>query len=1188
MTVTFALISPTEDVEGETVRIGADDYLIVDATSTTYSDAVLGSERHIYVKGSQIKDGAFKNCTKIQYVYLSDSNTRIGSNAFEGCTSLYYVNAPNVSSIGDYAFKNSGIDSLSVGSSLTSIGRYAFQGADGLRYLPLWNTSVTELKEGTFQNCGLKLVDLRNITTIHSTAFSGSEMDLQLVRTGQTVVVPGICRLYCDLEDPFGDDGPLKSIWKSGTRVTMLLKDQLYLSIKPTSGGVDPTVYSKGTFDYRAEFSADAQVDYEIDTRKAEIRFPDDMGVDAVVEVEVSELPYAMPVPTLGTLAFYGWKAEGVDGYIASVDRETMNKFNGILTVTAEFGSADLTMDHSSIADRTDVSSLPTRLGFTYGDSYVRMPDVVGYRHVGWMVDGALVDADAVIATYGSHTASSVWEPTVKYRITYNDRDGSEISSVEAAYNETVTPDTTIAVTEAVDERFAGWSADGISVSATVRADRDMSLTPMFDKRTAFNVSVVDRGETISETTVYDGRTYAFEASDPYSPTQIFLGWSDGLSSGDVLTVSCDLAIESEWRDRVAYTVTYMDGRTVLGTQTALEGVDMTVTADDPTVRGKRFAGWIAEDGTRFMQGDAVSVGSDIALTADWTALPLYTVTVIDGSEVRDSVDLYEGETYAFACDVPSRDGKIFVGWMMSGEMIGTGHSFTVSSSVAIAAEWRDPYIYAVEFDDGHGWSDIRRVTEGDSMTVDVPNPVSDDCIFTSWSGSDGRTYSYGDTVAPGSDMTLTAQWRDRAAYAVTYIDGDAIVSDEAREGVPYTVSPDIPVREGYRFAGWDADGTTVSAGDSIDVAGDIVLTSAWEARTVFTVTYIDGDEIVATATGYEGDVHVMSEGALSEEGRVFVSWSIGDDSVSEGDEIVLDSDIVIRANWRAPDEYTVRFMDGDRELYARTVGEGGSLAIDVRDPVSESRVFVKWTDGSRSYLSGDSVAVTGDMVLTAVWEDKERFAVKFLDGLTVVSSVTAYDGSKVRIDAEDPVSEGKAFAGWLCDGNLYSKGGYLTVVGDMVLTAQWRDLGTYAVTFHSEGKVVGAKEFAEGGSVILDWKVSRDGYEFKGWAYLPDGPVMKRNGDTISPNGDLALYAVWESVPDAPGTDHDGSGSDGKDDGEGPDGDGSGSGDGGSDVGDEVDGFLRGFGLNPSTVAIAIGIGAMVTAMMAVALRRS
>lgn len=1186
MTITFALVSSTGDVEGETVRIGADDCLVVDATSTTYSDSILSGERYLYVKGSQIKDGAFKNCTKIQYVYLADSVTKIGNNAFEGCTSLYYVSAPKVTSIGDYAFKNSGMDSLSVDSPLTSIGKYAFQNAGGLRYLPLWNTSVTEIKEGTFQNCGLKLVDLRGISTLHPTAFSGSAMDLQLVRTDQTVVVPGICRLYCDLEDPFGSDGPLKSIWKSGTRVTMLLKDQLYLSIKPTSGGVDPTEYTKGTFDYRAEFSADVQVDYEIDTRKAEVRFPDNLGVDTVATMEVSELPYTMPTLTLGTLAFYGWKADGVDGYITEVDRTLMNKFNGVLTVTAEFGSADAVLDHSSIADRTDVSALQTRLGFTYGDSYIVLPDVTGYRHVGWMVDGTLVDADAVITIYGNHTAYSVWEPTIKYRLTYADKDGSEISSEEVPYNATVTIDVSKTVSEAIDERFAGWSADGTAAIGTVRVDRDITLSPVFDERTAFTVTVSDRGSTISETTVYDGRSYRFEAADPCSQTQIFLGWSGGISSGDEIVVSGEITITSEWRDRIAYTVTYIDGRTTLGTQTAREGIDMTISADDPTVRGKRFAGWLASDDARYLKGDTIGVDSDLILSADWTPLPLYTVTVVDGSRIMDSADLYEGETYTFGCETPTRAGKIFVGWMMSGERIETGHSFTVSSSVAIAAEWRDPYIYTVKFDDAHGWSDVRRVTEGDSTTIDILNPVSDDSIFTSWGGSDGMTYAYGDTIVPEGDITITAQWRDRTAYTVTYIDRSDTSTDTAREGISYTISSEAPVREGYRFTGWDLDGTVLPAGGSIDVTGDITLTSTWEARTMFSVTYMDGDEVVRTATGYEGDIHVMCMGPMTKDGYFFLNWTIGDDSVSEGDRIVLDSDIVIKANWRSPGEYTVRFLDGERELYAKTVREGESLLIDVRDPVSESRNFVKWTDGTRSYLSGDRIDAAGDMTLTAVWADKDIFTVRFIDGTGTIASVDAYDGSKMRIDVDDPVSDGKAFTGWLCDGNLYSRGGYLTVVSDMILSAQWRDLGTFAVTFHSDGKAVGTKEFREGDNVVLDQKVSKDGYAFKGWAYLPDGPAVKLNGDIIRPSGDLELYAVWEAIPEVPSTDPEGPGTDGDDpkDDEGKDS----PVDDSPGIRDDVDGVIRGLGLNTSTVAISIGVGAMIVAMMAVALRRS
>ena len=92
------------------------------------------------------------------YVRLSDnqytSYDKLGNYAFLDCSGLTSLILPSsVTSIGESAFSGcSGLTSLTIPSSVTSIGGYAFDGCSGLTSLTI-PSSVTEIGEGAFKLC---------------------------------------------------------------------------------------------------------------------------------------------------------------------------------------------------------------------------------------------------------------------------------------------------------------------------------------------------------------------------------------------------------------------------------------------------------------------------------------------------------------------------------------------------------------------------------------------------------------------------------------------------------------------------------------------------------------------------------------------------------------------------------------------------------------------------------------------------------------------------------------------------------------------------------------------------------------------------------------------------------------------------------------------------------------------------
>ena len=101
---------------------------------------------------------AFSGSSGLTSLTIPSSVTSIGWSAFSGCSGLTSLTIPSsVTSIGYYAFSGcSGLTSLTIPSSVTSIDDNAFSGCSGLTSIYVYPEKVPILGTGVFSGCDAK------------------------------------------------------------------------------------------------------------------------------------------------------------------------------------------------------------------------------------------------------------------------------------------------------------------------------------------------------------------------------------------------------------------------------------------------------------------------------------------------------------------------------------------------------------------------------------------------------------------------------------------------------------------------------------------------------------------------------------------------------------------------------------------------------------------------------------------------------------------------------------------------------------------------------------------------------------------------------------------------------------------------------------------------------------------------
>lgn len=124
-----------------------------------------------------IPQSTFNGCSALTTINIPSSITRIDNTAFQSCTSLTSVDLSNVTSIGDSAFRGTGLTSVDLSNTqLTEIPAACFRDCPNLGLVKL-PTTCTIIRNSAFEgdsNLQISATDLARVNIIGNACFKGS------------------------------------------------------------------------------------------------------------------------------------------------------------------------------------------------------------------------------------------------------------------------------------------------------------------------------------------------------------------------------------------------------------------------------------------------------------------------------------------------------------------------------------------------------------------------------------------------------------------------------------------------------------------------------------------------------------------------------------------------------------------------------------------------------------------------------------------------------------------------------------------------------------------------------------------------------------------------------------------------------------------------------------------------------
>ena len=700
-------------------------------------------------------------------------------------------------------------------------------------------------------------------------------------------------------------------------------------------------------------------------------------------------------------------------------------------------------------------------------------PKKDGYVFVGWFHGETKVESGKITKVSGTTVHVDAQFQAASY-VRFVGTDGETVvHTVQGTKGDAVSPEDISTAAEMVrltlgsEQSVQGWSetkGDSTPLANIVFAEGTRTLFPVV--KTGYWVTFDSAGGSyIAPQFGIEGNTLDLSQFVPTKAGYDFAGWyQDGKK---VDTVSGEATVKASWQAKDAqYTVIYWqenandDGYSFAESETKTGTAGTEAEASQKPYQGFTLNTAMSE--TKTIAGDGSTILNvyykrnvyDVRFYNKWGTKE-YTelcITAKYGANISDKWPTIHGSstwrtspngsTSQVNIDTMPLNGAKFYG-PKTGYGSETAYYY-VEVLHGESGEWAsDGRKYKLHHTDtSPGW--------GYSVTKEDQYPIT------------GFTLVEGSSTRIGASYDDARFYYSRNSYDINFYSGKTFVHNISRQfqqsiaDVSYEPSKPDNIPANYQFAGWYAN--ELCEGDAFKFEGtmpanNITLYAKWAAPQI-TVTIPQKDGPDRTITVPYGSKLENSDDwkKLAEELKPD-AWMNGDKIFNLNTELY--EDITLTPYYRNDaTPCTITYSENGTKWEDSTKYAKGGKATILNPEHSEGLKFQYWEMGDKQLLPGQSITVTGNVTLTAVYGEplEHKLTLTYHNGnntrvfenLPANSEQTAADPAALWEGFMAP--EGKQFAGWATtqSGEVeYAAGAkfYITINGSNDLYAIWKDL---------------------------------------------------------------------------------------------------------------------------------------------------
>ena len=346
------------------------------------------------------------------------------------------------------------------------------------------------------------------------------------------------------------------------------------------------------------------------------------------------------------------------------------------------------------------------------------------------------------------------------------------------------------------------------------------------------------------------------------------------------------------------------------------------------------------------------------------------------------------------------------------------------------------------------------------------------------------------------------------STVTVTYMDGDKVLkTDKVTVGETFTLY--TPTKENAKFVNWytDKDLTTIYVADKL--MEELTLYAKFEANSCLVIINANGGTLSAAdsyVTVTPGEAYTLP--VPTREGYTFAGYTLGGEAFATEGTFTHSDSVVVLANWEVA-RYSVRFMDGDTELFAANIEHGGKASyVATKDGYD----FVGWEDQTGFMHTESAITITADSTFTALWSVKTYNMV--VENLPSANHAWAYN-STYRLPENPTLPEwASSFLGYTMGGEAFEASGTYTWTTDVTVTANFeRDpmynksqVTVYTTDTTTPALAITVDDGSDIAEQLAELNTAKDGYTFAGWT--AGGSALKTT--VITDN--ITIYAAYEA----------------------------------------------------------------------------